>query len=111
MTDTFNWRVHSTASGGGEIATSKSQFGDGYSQELPLGLNSETQRWTVTVSGYAALIDEVLAFIRAKQGAESFYWTPPRGAQGYYRCKRYNTSDVGGAYFTLQMEFEQVFTP
>ena len=108
MTDTFNWRVHATASGGGDFMLTESRFGDGYRQSAPFGLNNEEQKWSVTVSG--SIVDEVLAFIRAHKGA-SFFWTPPKGDQGYYICKRYSPSDQGSGYFTLSLEFEQVFFP
>lgn len=111
MTDTFTWRVHSTAAGGGEFTTAKAQFGDGYSQEVALGINNEVQKWNVTVSERASVLrDEALDFIRDHRGL-SFLWTPPLGEEGYYRCKKYQASDQGGAYFTLNMEFEQVFEP
>lgn len=110
MTDTFTYRVHATASGGGEFKVAAAQFGDGYSQRAADGMNNESQKWNVTVEGYRATIDEILAFIRDKQGAESFYWTPPLGVEGFYVCKRYNPQDQGGGLFTLALEFEQVFS-
>lgn len=111
MTETFNWRVHATASGEGEFITAKAQFGDGYAQEVPLGLNNEVQKWSVTVSGFREVLDVgALAFIRARQGM-SFFWTPPAGVQGYYKCKTYRLLDMGRGYFTLAMEFVQAFSP
>ncbi len=108
MTELFTWRVHATAAGGGEFAMFESKFGDGYMQSSPSGLNNEEQKWNVTVSGEP--VDAVLAFIRAKKG-QSFLWTPPKGGQGYYQCKRYTPADQGSGYFTLNMEFEQVYFP
>lgn len=111
MTDTFTWRVHADASGGGEFRTLKAQFGEGYAQESPDGMHNDVQKWNVTVAARAPQMrDEILAFIRAQQGM-SFYWTPPLGVQGLYKCKRYQPSDKGGAFFTLSMEFEQAFAP
>jgi phage-related protein len=111
MTDTFNWRVHSTASGSGEFTTAKAQFGDGYAQEVPLGLNNEVQKWTITVSDWSAELEAgPLAFLRAHAGM-SFFWTPPAGVPGYYKCKRYQLADQGRGYLTLNAEFEQAFMP
>jgi phage-related protein len=110
MTELFDWRVHATASGGGDFTTNDCKFGDGYMQSTVAGLNNEVQKWNVTVEAYRAeMLAGPLAFIRARQGM-SFFWTPPLGDQGYYRCKRYSgPTDQGGGLWTLNMEFEQVF--
>lgn len=110
MTDTFTWQVHADAGGNGEFATAKAQFGDGYAQEVPLGLNSESQKWTVNFSGYAHQVAPVLAFIRAHKGM-SFLWKPPLGTQGLYKCKKYNINPQSSTYYVLSMEFEQAFAP
>lgn len=111
MTDTFVWKVLATASGGGEFRVSKAQFGDGYAQEAAYGLNNEVQKWNVTAEGYTTQISAPLAFIRAKAGGEAFYWTPPLGVQGYYRCKSYSINKTGGDHYTMSLVFEQAFYP
>lgn len=110
MTETFNWPVTSEAAGTGNFVVKRAKFGDGYSQEIPDGLNSEYQNWNVTVIGYPDEIAAPLAFIRARSGV-SFFWTPPRGVQGYYSCKTYDLRDNGGGLWSLNMAFEQVFRP
>lgn len=111
MTDTFTWKVHATASGGGDFMVAEAKLGDGYIQSVPLGLNPDVQKWSVTVSDYrAALLAGPLAFLRAHPGV-AFYWTPPLGVQGKYRCKSYKPTNQGGGYWTLAMEFEQGYSP
>jgi Phage-related protein len=110
MTDKFTWRVTTDSSGQGDFSTAKAQFGDGYSQEVANGLNSETQKWNVTYSNYAPKVREVLDFIRGHVGV-SFLWTPPFGDEGYYRCKSWSATDQGGNYGVLTMQFEQVYAP
>lgn len=111
MTDTFTWEVTSEASGGGEFVTSDAKFGDGYRQIAPLGINNDVQKWSVTFIGFDYEVEPVLAFIRDKAGAESFFWTPPLGVEGYYVCKSYKPVNAGGKVFRLHMELEQVFFP
>ena len=108
MTDTFTWPVTTESSGGGEFKTTRTAFGDGYSQEVANGLNNEEQKWSVVFVGNKPEVETVLAFIRAKYGAQSFYWKPPLGVQGFYRCKKYTPRREGGFVWTLTMEFEQV---
>jgi phage-related protein len=108
MTDTFTWRVHDTASGGSEFITARTDFGDGYEQEVPLGLMPEKQKWNVTTEAYAAeMRNSILAFLRAHIGT-AFFWTPPMGVQGYYKCRRFNPTPQGAGLWTVAMEFEQV---
>lgn len=111
MTDTFIWKSDATLSGGGEFVTKKAQFGDGFSQEAPDGINNDVQLWSVIVNGYTHELAPVMEFIRAKAGGESFFWTPPLGVQGYYRCKKYSPVPQGSGLYTLTLEFQQVYTP
>jgi phage-related protein len=110
MTDKFTWRVTTDASGQGDFTVDRAQFGDGYSQEAPRGLNSEVQKWTVAVEGYAPKVQPIIDFIRAHVGV-AFNWTPPLGVEGLYKCKRWTANDVGGNYVKLTLEFEQGYAP
>lgn len=110
MTDTFNFRVNSDASGEGEFILSKSKFGDGYEQEIAHGLNAEKQKWSNTFSGYRAQAEAVVEFLRAHKGVP-FFWTPPLSPTGYYKCKTYRIQPQGGGYFLVNMDFEQAYAP
>jgi phage-related protein len=107
--DTFSWRVHATASGSAEFVVATAQFGDGYSQRQAIGLNNRKEKWSATVSGWRNEMIPVRDFLRSKQGSIPFYWTPPLGDPGLYVCTRYTPQDQGSGYYTLSMEFEQVF--
>lgn len=113
MTDTFTWRVHATASGGGDLNVAKAQFGDGYAQIAVIGLNPDRQKWDVTVSGFRDDLvgsGKPLDFIKEHAG-QSFFWTPPLGEEGLYVCNAYRPQDQGGGYFTLALTFEETFAP
>lgn len=110
MTDTFTYKAQVSTSGNGEFTVSTAKFGDGYSQDVPDGINNETQKWSVQVSGYRTYVQAVLNFIRNHKGM-SFFWKPPLGVIGYYACKRYSLGDAGGAYWTVTFEFEEVKRP
>ena len=64
MTQTFDWEVTTDSSGGGEFTVSSAGFGDGYEQSVPLGLNNDLQKWSVTFTGTEDEAQEVLDFIR-----------------------------------------------
>lgn len=110
----FIWRAEVGSSGTGEFNMFSSKFGDGYSQDIPNGVNNETQKWSVKVSskgGPDRTFQQALDFIRAQRG-QPFQWKHPNASGlGWYKCKRYSQSDEGGDYWTLTMEFEQAYMP
>lgn len=106
----FTWRVEVGTTGNGEFSMFSSKFGDGYSQDIPNGINNETQKWNVKVSDYEANIQPVIDFIRAHKG-QPFQWKPPSGVLGWYKCKRYSHTPGGGSWTELTMEFEQAYAP
>lgn len=111
MTDTFTWPLIKETAGGGKFAVTKAQYSDGYAQTAPLGLNSDAQQWNVVWAGYKDDAEDVMAFIRAKQGSESFFWTPPLGVETYWKCVSYDPEDLGGKFYKIAMVFEQDFKP
>ena len=112
MTDTFDWPVTAQTSGESAFRTNKAPFGDGYSQEVEDGLNSETQTISVQMEGTEAYLSPVVAFARAHK-ASSFLWTPPFSSEALlFRCRSYKWSPLDGGYqYTLTLEFEQTFVP
>lgn len=110
MTDKFTFRVNSDASGEGGVVSNFAKFGDGYEQEVLQGINPHTERWTNTFSGYKAEARQLVDFIKAHAGV-AILWTPPLGAEGYYKIRSYRTSPQGGNYYLVSMEFEKVYAP
>lgn len=55
------------------------QFGDGYAQRRPDGINTQEEMWNLQfdnrTAAQAAAID---AFLKARNGVDVFVWTPPR---------------------------------
>lgn len=110
MTDTFEWKAHANSSGSNDFTLSKAQFGDGYVQTAPLGINAETQRWSVTVGAYTSEAREIADWLRDHKG-EAFFWTPPLSDEGLYQCDGYKPTFQGGGYYTINAEFYQVRAP
>jgi phage-related protein len=112
MTETFSWKVEvDGTSGSGEFAMSSAQFGDGYAQDTPAGINSERQKWNVSRSGYDYQLQPIVDFIREHGGTVAFLWKPPLGPIGYYKCKKWQLSPVSGTYLRFNMDFEQTYIP
>lgn len=111
MTDTFTWVPLVGTQGTTALRTRKAQFGDGYSQAVPDGINNASDSWPLSFIGDAATVQPIRDFLAAHKGASSFYWTPPLGAQGLYRCEGYQVQALGGGVYTLTATFQQVFAP
>lgn len=111
MTDVFAWVPLVGPSGTTTMRTRKAQFGDGYSQAVQDGINNASDAWPLAFIGGAAKITPIRDFLRTHGGASSFYWTPPLGTQGLYRCESYQLVPQGGDVYTLAATFQQVFAP
>lgn len=65
----------------------RAQYGDGYEQTVADGINTNLKTFDLTFEsigkGEGDLVD---AFLDARGAQEAFQWTPPNGAQGWYRC-------------------------
>lgn len=112
MAETFNWRVETASSGETTFDVTSAKFGDGYSQDVPQGINNIMRNWDITVSGYAAEVAPIIAFLDAHQGAERFLWKPsPLRPVGYYKCVRYREQHNGGGHYTITAQFELSYLP
>lgn len=111
MTDIFAFRVNASSTGGIRFDTSVAKFGDGYEQESPNGLLPAKEHWNVEFSGYKVQAQAVKDWLVARIG-QAFYWKPPLGVTGYYKCREIaNIAPQGGGYFVLALVFEQVNAP
>ena len=90
------------------------QFGDGYEQSQPDGLNAVKQVWDVVIDAASAeAASEIEDFITPGLGWERFDWTPPRQTVALrFKCTAFSSSlgaQVGE--HSLRLRFEQVFEP
>lgn len=110
-TQVFTWAPLVEPTGQTKFSTRVAQFGDGYSQSVPDGINNKTDTWPLTFTGYSADVSPIKAFLDATSGSTSFYWTPPLGAQSLFRCTDYTLQPLGGDLYTLAATFTEVFNP
>jgi len=89
----------------------RSVFGDGYTQRVGDGLNPIQESWNFVVKDItAAEKDTVVAFLKAKAGAEAFYWTPigetvPR----QYTCAEWLPVPGEGELWSISASFVEEF--
>lgn len=110
MADVFTWRATSSSTGEVKGRVRRTQFGDGYYQSIPDGLNHVSGTWQLQFVGTEEAVSPITQFIDAHIG-RSFLWTPPLALQGLFQCDGYQTADNGGAVFTITATFTQAFEP
>jgi len=88
-------------------------FGDGYQQISPDGINPTAQVWNLTFSGKTDVdANAIISFFRAHAGAVTFDWTPPRSpVQIQAICQQWRRQIVAPNASHIMAVFMQVFTP
>jgi phage-related protein len=83
----FNFRVDANnALRTNTYRTKSVQFGDGYRQLAPAGINNKLDTWNLTLPMLSELeVSLVEAFFDNLGQHANFSWTPPRGVAGIYR--------------------------
>ncbi len=115
MAEVFTWVPDYNGTGGDfEPKVKRAQFGNGYSQRAPDGLNNNPAMWSVSFLGrhYGDEIQLIIDFLEALSGSEYFLWTPPR-ASGQIKviCPKWSRRPSKGIYDDLTATFEQVYDP
>jgi phage-related protein len=86
----------------------KAEFGDGYEQRIPDGLNYIKETWSVSFT--LRTKTEILAhdtFLRAN--AASFDWVTPKSESKKFKCENWSMSPMHDGNWSLSGTFEQVF--
>jgi phage-related protein len=88
----------------------KFQAGDGYENRIRFGLNTDPKEWGLVFSNRTnSERDNILAFLEARGGAESFDWTSPRGITGKYVCEDWQLTLSNYNNNQIRATFRQVF--
>jgi Phage-related protein len=111
MTDTFSWPTQTGNQGTETARVRKAQFGDGYAQKVPDGINALSRSWPFKWSGPKVTALAMRDFLRDHIGL-SFFWTAPGDVQLLYTCDSWTINDEGGdGAYTVSATFEQWFSP
>lgn len=92
-----------------ELRVLKNEFGDGYEQVVPDGINTVRESLSVKWSGLTSSEAESIESFFTSQAAASFTWTPPnRSAQKLWRCTEWSMAD-SGLYVEMTAKLTEVF--
>lgn len=87
----------------------KVEFGDGYTQEAPDGLNfllyTFNVNWDAITNAEKAIIKP---FIEARGGYQTFLWIDPDGVTRKVKCRTWTFSNIEPGLHSLKATFEEV---
>jgi len=85
------------------------QFGDGYSQRVRFGLNTDLKTWNLTWNVSETDADTIESFLEARAGVESFEWTPLDTSTAYrWICQEWSKTIPYVNRATITATFIQV---
>ncbi len=88
-----------------------SKFGDGYEQNVSVGINNKSGVWQYTKTGKKALILEIKAFFDDHKGSDSFLWDSPLDGEVRVKTGSYTPVCLGGDAWQISTTLTQVFYP
>lgn len=85
------------------------EFGDGYTQEAPDGINYNLYTWNLTWETLTSSEKvEIESFLVLRKGYQTFLWTDPDGVQFRVKCKSWQVSEFAPKIFSVKATFNQV---
>ena len=99
----FTLRPDSGASMACKPSVDAAKYG-GFEQRAG-SINSDLPTWTLRFTRDAAA---ALAFVKARNGSESFTWTNPLGEPGLYVCREWKLNHIAADVYALACDFERV---
>lgn len=113
MSATFTWTPDFGGNRDTEPRVTRVQFGDGYEQRVPNGLNTMPAKFNLTFENREeAEKNQIIAFLKARAGVQNFNWTPPGETTPLkFVCRKWADQFVKANRYTISASFEQVFEP
>ncbi len=108
----FDWAESDGSDVGYKARVLKAQYGDGYAQTTPDGLNPVMQTWRLKFDDVDnAIGNDIMAFLKAQVGT-AFDWTPKWATNAIkVSCEEWNRGIARGDLSNISATFEQKFQP
>ena len=91
--------------------TLSSKFGDGYEQNISVGINNKSGSWQYSRTAKKAEILEIKAFFDEHKGADSFLWDSPLDGEVRVVTGGYSPVCIGADVWSISTTFTQDFKP
>ena len=108
----FNWDTSFEGNlGTNTFNVLSSQFGDGYEQNISVGINSRKGSWPFNLKAKKSVIVEIKTFLDEHKGSDSFLWESPLDGQIRVKAGEYQIENRGSDLYRISTTFTQVFYP
>lgn len=111
--DIFTWLPQYGAQSSVTPTILTAAYGDGYSQDIAIGINSTPQTWTLSFNNDPVTADSIWQFLMNQGGVKRFWWVPPRQSDAI-KVKTtgvYTKTETDVGQVTVGVTFQQVFDP
>ncbi len=98
---------------GSELNTNVAQFGDGYAQRSPRGINNIKSTFNIAFVNRSELeIDDITEFFDSKNGGHFDFTYPYKGGEVTVQvvCESYNVTFISDAIYSCTSTFKKVYT-
>lgn len=109
MAAIFSWRPDIGSERGVKSSVNPTKFGDGYEVRITTSMNVTPRQWSVQFTTALQAHKDILAFLEARRGVESFQWADPLGDTATYKCSEWKSKQIGFGVFQVTGTFEEVF--
>ena len=90
----------------------ETRYGDGYSSRTVFGLNQNLKSYSLNWRNISETSADVIDnFLSAREGRDSFNWTPPGDTSGKYICRKWNKTIPYLNVASITATFEEVAEP
>lgn len=107
----FNFTPSKAFSKSAKTRVITAQFGDGYSQRIPDGINSVVREWNISFNNNSIIqINSIEDFFNLHKGSTPFLWIPPGESVQYtVICPEWTRTYNSHLSATISAKFTQVF--
>jgi len=83
-------------------------YGDGYEQRQPAGINNDLRSYALTFTGDADYVGAIDAFLTDRNGVQAFTWTAQdKNTSRVFKCATWSRT-INGLWETLNATFQEV---
>ncbi len=106
----FIWRPDAQANSARKPSVNSIQFGDGYAQTYPSGLNNIKHEWALNFTNLSDIeCMQIDLFLTQMKGATPFLWKDAQGRKLRYLCADWGVNFGGEDSNSINAQFIQTF--
>lgn len=105
----FRWKVTIDSNGSKSFRVREVKLGDGYSQVVGDGINTERDEQKIKFVGLIGEVKEVTTFLEEHAGYKPFIFEHPLNGEGVYLVDGFSYNPVAKDLYTLNFTLKQAY--